>query len=90
MRNKRLIIAKVCRNPLVFERLVEQGLVDVKNDENRGVTALMYAIMGGKPDLCKWLIEEKGADVNAKDNDGKTAADYARGNDEIIRLMKKD
>jgi len=41
-----------------------------------GNTALMYAVINNKYDICKLLIE-KGANVNLKDNNKKTALYYA-------------
>lgn len=50
----------------------------------------MAASLGGHSDVVKALLE-KGADVNVRSNDGKTALTYAEqsGNTEIIRLLKE-
>ena len=44
----------------------------------------MHALRHGNTEFAKILIEN-GADVNAKDNDGKIAFDYA--NDSIKKLL---
>lgn len=41
------------------------------------MTALMTAAAWGNFDLCKWLVDEKGANVNEKDKRGQTALVYA-------------
>jgi len=47
----------------------------------------MYASESGKLDTADLLIE-KGADINAKDKDGKTALMYAKSED-MTSLLKK-
>ena len=46
----------------------------------------MCAAALGKADVCKILIEA-GADVNAKDSNGKTALDYATPKSSIYDLL---
>lgn len=38
---------------------------DVSAKGERCSTVLMYALESGNIELCKWLVEEKGADINA-------------------------
>ncbi len=46
--------------------------------DNGGFTPLMVASYEGHLDIARLLIE-RGADMEAKDYDGKTALDWARG-----------
>ena len=54
-----------------------------------GETPLIAASGEGKTDVCKYLIEEKNANVNLKDDQGKTALQHAR-NSKIIKILKKE
>ena len=49
---------------------------DVFAKNELGQTALMLAAQNGQTDLCNSLID-KGAEINAKDNGGKTSLSYA-------------
>ena len=63
-------------------------LINAVDKENN--TALILASKFGYSEIVKILIEN-GADINIKNNDGKTALDYAEENDykNIIQLLKK-
>ena len=50
--------------------------------DNDGYTALMMAADGGHTENVDALIDA-GTDVNAKDNYGKMAVDYARENEKL-------
>ena len=53
-----------------------------------GFTALMGASLEGHTEIVKALLG-KGADVNEKNNDNRTALDYAKvmGHEEIVNLL---
>ena len=51
--------------------IVENGLVDVDARGFMGMTPLHYVIRNGNVSIAKCLISA-GADVNAKDNDGRS------------------
>jgi len=53
-----------------------------------GATLLHVATFAGKTDMIEWLIE-KGVDVNAVDDKGRSALDVAMGDDNITALLKK-
>ena len=53
-----------------------------------GETPLIAASGEGKTDVCKYLIEEKNANVNLKDDEGRTALQHAK-NSKIIRILIK-
>jgi ankyrin repeat protein len=73
------------RDPLVSNALIQAG-ADV-NASNQGWTALMRAVaFGHSPEITDMLIKA-GADVHAKNEYGKTALDYAGGNEKIIELL---
>ena len=55
---------------------------------NHGETPLHIAAREGHIDIAELLIN-KGADVNAKNNYGKTPFDYAK-NEEIRQLLKRE
>jgi len=48
---------------------------DVNAKNNRGVTTLMHAAWNGYTAIVQALLD-RGADMNAKDKVGRTAADY--------------
>ena len=52
-----------------------------------GRTVLIGASIVGRAEVVKYLIE-KGADVNLKDNDGKTALDYAKDSETMLFLIR--
>jgi ankyrin repeat protein len=53
-----------------------------------GITFLMKAVEGNDYQVAKYLIEEKKVDINIKSNDGKTARDFLKPNQDIdMRLL---
>ncbi|KAJ8875243.1 hypothetical protein PR048_023138 [Dryococelus australis] len=48
----------------------------INNEDSAGLSAIQEAAKDGNAKVIKWLVE-KGADVNAVDNDGKTVLFYA-------------
>jgi ankyrin repeat protein len=59
------------------------------NDKNANdVTVLHYAALSKKPEIVRYLLG-KGANRDAKDNEGKTPADWARsaGSPEVEALL---
>ena len=67
------------------EYVKEKG--DVNKKGSLGGTALMEAVAIQDIDKIKYLID-KGADVNAATENGRTAYSYAFGNDEIVKILK--
>ncbi len=61
---------------LAVVELFLKGGMDVETREGSGVTALMYAALNGHGEVAGLLID-KGAQVNAQDNLGRRALDYA-------------
>ena len=61
-------------------------VVDLKGFN--GETPLIAASRNGLIAVCKFLVEEKNATVNLKDNDGKIALHHAKENTEIIEILK--
>jgi len=53
-----------------------------------GATLLHVAAFSRQTDMIEWLIE-KGVDVNATDDKGRTALDIARGDDKVEEVLKK-
>lgn len=78
--NNRLIDAN---NTDEIKELIEAG-ADINARDNKGKTALMYALTSEKTKL----LLEAGADVNARDNEGKTALMYAKSMEQIKILLK--
>ncbi len=60
---------------------------DVNAKGKNGDSVLMTASEAGNISCVKFLIS-KGADVNAKDKSGKSVLDWARGQSEIIAILK--
>ena len=56
---------------------------------NKGITALMAAVIFGYDEIVKILIAG-GAEVNQRTNDGSTALDFAKdkGFSEIVRILQ--
>lgn len=71
------ILSSVEKNPL---------LVNIVNQQ--GISPLMWAIQNDLTDTALRLIE-KGANINANDNDGKTALMWAaeKGNNQVIKAL---
>ncbi len=70
---------------LTVKTLIAAG-ADINSVDEKGWTALMYAVKEGKTDAVKELIED-GSDINAKDNYGRTAIFWAK-NEAIVNLFK--
>jgi ankyrin repeat protein len=71
----------------VMELLAASGAnVDARN-ETRG-TLLMHFARRGEVEPVKWLLAH-GADRNARNNSGKTAAEIGRAHAGIVGLLKK-
>lgn len=66
---------------------VEEQGGDVNKPGSLGITALMEAVAIMDEDKIQYLIE-KGADVNAVSDNGRTAYTYAFGNDAIVKRLK--
>ena len=72
-----------------IEKILEEGKVDVNVKDFWGWTFLMYACYKGFLKIAKLLLEY-GAEVNAKDKNGKNAMDYAkRPYDEFVKLLEE-
>lgn len=77
-------------------RAYEDGLGDINLQNCAGETALIVAAKEGKWDFVTRIVEG-GADPFVKDNEGKTALDYARSRDDTaaypgsegLRLLEK-
>jgi len=70
-----------------LKMLVEKD-ADVIDKGWNGETLLIAASRMSRVDVCKYLVEEKYANVNLKDDDGKTALEHAE-DPEIIKSLKK-
>lgn len=66
---------------------VEEQGGDVNKPGSLGITALMEAVAIMDEDKIQYLID-KGADVNAVSDNGRTAYTYAFGNDPIVKMLK--
>ncbi len=67
----------------IVKCLVEHG-ANVEGRDYYGYTPLMYASWGDHLDIAKYLLEEKGADIGAKDDEGNTSLIYASRCIEIL------
>ena len=75
----------------ILEQLIEKGAT-VQAADNTGKTALMYAAEGGDIGKVRLLLAA-GANASVQTQDGKTAADFAKGNgkcfaDAVRKLLK--
>ena len=73
----------------VMEILMKEGHVSVDERGKLGITPLMYAAAYGDAETVEHLLS-CGADVNAVDDDGETAIDWAErnGRTDILLLLK--
>ena len=67
-------------NPDVMNLLIDAGANDVTSKS--GKSALILAAMMNCPEVVTTLVNA-GADVNARDDDGKSALDYAGDNNKL-------
>ncbi len=77
-------------NLALVQRLVEEGIYDVNETRRKsGFTPLMCATCYGRVEVAKYLLE-KGADRNAVESKGLSAADFARKMNKktILKLLK--
>ncbi|MGA9040033.1 MAG: ankyrin repeat domain-containing protein [Terriglobales bacterium] len=75
-----------CANVVRF--LLDQR-VDVNQTNDVGATALMLAVDSDSPETVHLLVQA-GADVEAKDKQGRNAIDRAEGNPEILKLLQRE
>ena len=71
----------------VVKYLIENGKVNVNSKDDDGWNALMRASWRGYSEIVKYLVKN-GADINIKNNDGKTALDWA-DTEEIKEVLRK-
>jgi len=83
-----LMACVVKANNAIAKVLIENKAA-INSTDNKGATALIYAVMFHNVELVQLLLAQK-ADKTIKDKNGKTAFEYAvfSGNDEIINLLK--
>ena len=70
-----------------MELLAASGANLNARDETQG-TVLMYFARQGKAEPVQWLLAH-GADRNARNKSGKTAAEIGRAHARIVRLLTK-
>lgn len=85
--NKDLIVAVHKRNSFVVKALLNRG-ADVNAKDNKGITAIMGAILTGDNKIVTILLD-RGADVNAEDKIGTTPLMSAvmRGYVDIVKTL---
>ena len=87
-----LAIAAEKGNMEIIQLLVDTGKADVNDKSSYGITPLIAAAAMGRGNVIEYLVAH-GADVNAKDDMGKTALLYAVNFDQpqaIESLIKED
>jgi uncharacterized protein len=71
----------------VLELLAARGANVNARDETEG-TLVMHFARQGKAEAVQWLLAH-GADRNARNQSGKTAAEIGRAHARIVRLLTK-
>ena len=98
---KKIITSMLIRAPFnepatepFIKKLITLG-ADINGKDDNGSTVLINAVVQGKPDLVRILLQISGIDVNAYDNYGNNALWYAQNasmnlavRQEIIDLLK--
>jgi|GEM_PF-5941606 len=72
-----------------LRQIVDKAPEVVNRADEYGVTLLMQAAKYGRLDAVSFLIEEKGADPCRKDNSGRTALDYAKGDERMETVLTR-
>ena len=72
-------------------RLLDGNGADMNIRNNRGTTPLMVAARNGQLDATRMLVVDVGVDTTLKDNDGRTAAQWARekGHPEVAEFLEQ-
>jgi ankyrin repeat protein/truncated hemoglobin YjbI len=73
-------------DPIPVMELLARGGADLDARDEKGGTLLMYFARRGKFEAVRWLLS-RGADRNARNDSGKTAADFGRRHAAIVRLL---
>lgn len=68
--------AATFNNRLAVDYILDNGIQDINYISDEGETPLMGTAFTGKAEMCRYLLE-KGVDKSIRDNEGKTAYDYA-------------
>ena len=80
-----------CGNGLTeaVQRLIQVPEIDLNFQNNKGVTAAMWAVTGGKDECVKMLRNVPGVNWNIKDKSGWSPITYAinDGNSDILRIL---
>jgi len=84
--NTPLMLATSTGNQSLTTLLIENGS-DIEHRNKFSLTPLMIAVKNGHNNIVRILID-KGASPYRKSQEGKNAFDYAKGNNEIINLLK--
>ena len=65
--------------------------INVNVQDDKGLTPLMCASANGHLDIVEYLIRERGANLNIKNNEGKTALDLAKENrqEKVAEFLRK-
>ena len=73
-----------------LQKAIDKGF-DINTKNKEGMNLCMWAARCGKADTVRLLVEEFHVDVEARDNDGRTACMYAAGwNIETLRVLVKE
>ena len=78
------------RNVALARAFLNTGRVDVNKKQWNGRTAVSIAASFGTPELVKVLVEEYRADINIRDNDGKTPLRWANANSTFCAPKMKE
>jgi hypothetical protein len=70
-------------------KLLLQAKADVNAKDDRGHTALFGAVFRGWTEVTRFLVEN-GAKLDAKNNEGLTVMDVAKGKMEVFRGQQID
>lgn len=85
-----LLTAVISYGIAEIQSVLEEGNVTIYASDERGKTALMFAVECDDVPMVRWLLETGGANTSLADDNGDTALMHALHNSDIVRYLLED